>query len=110
LEKQNATYVSHGAGVTKFTGARGKSGSSDADAEYVAYLRKLFDENGVIWQTGEMGRVDVGGGGTVAKYIANMNVDTIDIGVPVISMHSPFEVISKADLYENYLAFRAFIK
>ena len=64
----------------------------------------------MIWQTGEMGKVDVGGGGTVAKYIANMNIDTIDIGVPVISMHSPFEVISKADLYENYLAFRAFIK
>ncbi len=109
-EKMNSAYLSHGAGITKFTGARGKSGSNDANAEYIGYLRKLFDENGVIWQTGEMGRVDVGGGGTVAKYIANMNVDTIDIGVPVISMHSPFEVISKADLYENYLAFRAFIK
>ncbi|MBR2647103.1 MAG: aminopeptidase [Clostridia bacterium] len=109
-EKLNSAYLSHGAGITKFTGARGKSGSNDANAEYVGYLRKLFDENGVIWQTGEMGRVDVGGGGTVAKYIANMNIDTIDIGVPVISMHSPFEVISKADLYENYLAFRAFIK
>ena len=71
LEKQNATYISHGAGVTKFTGARGKSGSSDADAEYVGYLRKLFDENGVIWQTGELGKVDVGGGGTVAKYIGS---------------------------------------
>lgn len=109
-EKMNSAYLSHGAGVTKFTGARGKSGSNDANAEYVGYLRKLFDDNGVIWQTGEMGKVDVGGGGTVAKYIANMNIDTIDIGVPVISMHSPFEVISKADLYENYLAFRAFIK
>ncbi len=110
LEKQNATYVSHGAGVTKFTGARGKSGSSDADAEYVGYLRKLFDENGVIWQTGELGKVDVGGGGTVAKYIAAMNVDTIDIGVAVISMHAPYEVVSKADVYETYLAFKAFIK
>ena len=70
----------------------------------------MFAENGVIWQTGEMGKVDVGGGGTVAKYIANLNIDTIDIGVPVISMHSPYEVISKADLYENYLAFKAFIK
>ena len=110
LEKQNATYISHGAGVTKFTGARGKSGSSDADAEYVGYLRKLFDENGVIWQTGELGRVDVGGGGTVAKYIANMNIDTIDIGVAVISMHAPYEVVSKADVYETYLAFKAFIK
>lgn len=109
-EKMNSAYLSHGAGITKFTGARGKSGSNDANAEFVGYLRKLFADNGVIWQTGEMGKVDVGGGGTVAKYIANMNVDTIDIGVPVVSMHSPFEVISKADLYENYLAFRAFIK
>ncbi len=110
LEKQNATYLSHGAGVTKFTGARGKSGSSDADAEYVGYLRKLFDDNGVVWQTGELGRVDVGGGGTVAKYIANMNIDTIDIGVAVVSMHAPYEVVSKADVYETYLAFKAFIK
>ena len=110
LEKQNATYVSHGAGVTKFTGARGKSGSSDADAEYVGYLRKLFDDNGVIWQTGELGKVDVGGGGTVAKYIAKMNINTIDIGVAVISMHAPYEVVSKAYVYETYLAFRAFIK
>ena len=110
LEKQNATYVSHGAGVTKFTGARGKSGSSDADAEYVAYLRKVFDENGVIWQTGELGKVDEGGGGTVAKYIAAMNIDTIDVGVAVISMHAPYEVVSKADVYETYLAFKAFIK
>ncbi len=110
LEKQNATYVSHGAGVTKFTGARGKSGSSDANAEFVGYLRKLFDDNGVIWQTGELGKVDVGGGGTVAKFIANMNIDTIDIGVAVISMHAPYEVVSKADVYETYLAFKAFIK
>ena len=110
LEKQNATYISHGAGVTKFTGARGKSGSSDADAEYVAYLRKLFDENGVIWQTGELGKVDEGGGGTVAKYIAAMNIDTIDVGVAVISMHAPYEVVSKADVYETYLAFKAFMK
>lgn len=109
-EKQNAAYISCGAGITKFTGSRGKSGSSDADAEYVAYLRKLFDDNGVIWQTGELGKVDVGGGGTVAKYIAKMNIDTIDIGVGVISMHAPYEVISKADIYEEYLAFRAFIK
>ena len=110
LEKQNATYISHGVGVTKFTGARGKSGSSDADAEYVGYLRKLFAENGVVWQTGELGKVDVGGGGTVAKYIANMNIDTIDVGVAVISMHAPYEVVSKADVYETYLAFKAFMK
>ena len=109
-ERLNSAYVSCGAGITKFTGARGKSGSNDADAEYIGWLRKKFDDNGVIWQTGEMGKVDVGGGGTVAKYIANCNINTIDIGVPVISMHSPYEVISKADLYESYLAFRAFIK
>ncbi len=94
----------------KFTGARGKSGSNDANAEFLAYLRKLFDENGVVWQTGELGKVDEGGGGTVAKFIAKVNIDTVDIGVPVISMHSPWEVVSKADLYENYLAFKAFIR
>jgi len=109
-EPLNTAYVSCGAGVTKFTGARGKGSSNDADAEFIGFLRRIFDENGVIWQTGEMGKVDAGGGGTVAKYIAKMNIDTIDIGVPVISMHSPFEVISKADLYEVYLAFRAFLK
>ena len=109
-EKLNSAYVSCGAGITKFTGSRGKGGSNDADAEFIGFLRKLFDENGVIWQTGEMGKVDVGGGGTVAKYIANMNINTIDIGVPVISMHSPFELVSKADVYEVYLAFRAFVK
>ena len=70
----------------------------------------MFDENGVIWQTGELGKVDEGGGGTVAKYIAAMNIDTIDIGVAVISMHAPYEVVSKADVYETYLAFKAFIK
>ena len=109
-EKLNSAYVSCGAGITKFTGSRGKGGSNDADAEFIGFLRRIFDENGVIWQTGEMGKVDVGGGGTVAKYIANMNIDTIDIGVPVISMHSPFELVSKADVYEVYLAFRAFVK
>ena len=102
--------LSCGAGITKFTGARGKSGSNDASAEFLAFIRKLFGDNGVIWQTGELGKVDCGGGGTIAKYVAKLNIDTVDIGVPVVSMHSPFEVISKADLYENYLAFRAFIK
>ncbi len=109
-EKLNATFLSYGAGITKYTGARGKSGSTDASAEYVAFLRKLFEDNGVVYQTGELGKVDAGGGGTIAKFVANMNIDTIDIGVPVISMHSPYEVISKADLYMNYLAFKAFIK
>ena len=109
-EETNSVFLSCGAGMMKFTGARGKSGSNDANAEFLAYLRKLFDENGVVWQTGELGKVDEGGGGTVAKFIAKFNIDTVDIGVPVISMHSPWEVVSKADLYENYLAFKAFIK
>ncbi len=109
-EPLNSAYLSCGAGITKFTGARGKSGSNDADAEFISFLRRTFAECGVIWQTGEMGRVDVGGGGTVAKYVAKANIDTIDIGVPVISMHSPFELVSKADVYHAYLACRAFIK
>ncbi|MBQ9117793.1 MAG: aminopeptidase [Clostridia bacterium] len=109
-EPLNSTYLSCGAGITKFTGARGKSSSNDASAEFVGEIRKIFEENGVVWQTGELGKVDMGGGGTVAKYIANMNIDTVDIGVPVISMHSPYEVVSKADLYQEYLAFKAFIR
>ncbi len=109
-EPLNSFYVSCGAGLTKYTGSRGKGGSSDASAEFVSEVRKMFNDNGVIWQTGELGKVDAGGGGTVAKYIANMNIDTVDIGVAVISMHAPYEVVSKADVYETYLAFRAFLK
>ena len=109
-EPMNSTYLSCGAGLTKFTGARGKSGSNDASAEFMAEVRKEFNDAGVIWQTGELGKVDQGGGGTVAKYIANRNIDTVDIGVAVVSMHSPYEVISKADVYEMYLACKAFIK
>jgi len=107
-ERRNACFLNGGVVMTKFTGARGKSGTSDASAEFVGRIRKLFDEAGVIWQTGELGRVDAGGGGTVAKYIANYNIDTVDIGVPVISMHAPYEVIAKNDLYQTYLAFVAF--
>ncbi|MGN1052004.1 MAG: aminopeptidase [Candidatus Scatosoma sp.] len=109
-EPMNSTYLSCGAGLTKFTGARGKSGSNDASAEFMAEIRRIFNEEGVIWQTGELGKVDQGGGGTVAKFIAKMNIDTVDIGVAVVSMHSPYEVISKADVYEMYLACKAFIK
>ena len=96
--------------MCKYTGARGKSGTSDASAEVVGYFRKLFNDNGVIWQICELGKVDAGGGGTVAKYIANHNIETIDIGVPVISMHAPYEVVSKADVYSTYEAFFAFVK
>ncbi|MBO4989126.1 MAG: aminopeptidase [Clostridia bacterium] len=109
-EKNNSTKLSCGAGISKFTGSRGKSGSSDAHAEYMQEIRSIFAESGVTWQIGELGKVDQGGGGTVAKFIAKLNIDTVDLGVPVISMHSPFEAISKADLYATALAFKAFIK
>ena len=110
LEKKNTAYVGKGTCLTKFTGARGKSDTSDASAEFVGYVRSIFDKNNIIWQTGELGKVDLGGGGTVAKYIANLDVDTIDLGVPVLSMHAPFEVTSKNDVYMTYKAFAAFIK
>lgn len=108
-EKNNAALLSHGTCMNKFTGSRGKSGSNDADAEYVGKLRRMFAEHGVVWQTGELGKVDIGGGGTVAQFISKHNIDTVDLGVPVISMHSPYELISKADLYSTYRAFLAFI-
>ncbi len=110
FEKLNSSLISCGTSLCKYTGARGKSGSSDASAEFVGEVRKAFAENGVIWQTSELGKVDFGGGGTVAKFLANLNIDTVDLGVPVISMHAPYELISKADLYSNYKAFLAFMK
>ena len=94
----------------KFTGARGKSSTNDASAEYIGWLRGILERDGVVWQTGELGKVDCGGGGTVAKYIAKHNIDTIDLGVPLISMHAPFEVVSKVDIYETYRAICAFNK
>ena len=106
----NAAIVSCGTCMSKFTGARGKSGSNDASAEFVGEVRRMFAKEGVIWQTAELGKVDAGGGGTVAKFLANLNIDTVDLGVPVISMHAPYELISKADLYSNYKAFLAFMK
>lgn len=109
-EKRNSAYISSGATLCKYTGARGKYDTSDASAEFVGYVRKIFNEAGVIWQTAELGKVDVGGGGTVAKYVASLNISTVDIGVPVISMHAPYEVVSKADVYSAYEAFVAFIK
>lgn len=109
-EKRNSSLVSYGTSICKFTGSGGKGGSSDASAELCGRIRKIFDANGIIWQTAELGKVDAGGGGTVAKYLAKLNIDTIDIGVPVISMHAPYEVISKGDLYSTYEAFAAFIK
>ena len=110
FEENNVGQVNYGVTMNKFTGARGKAGSNDASAEYIGYLRGVFEKAGVIWQTGELGRVDLGGGGTVAKYIAKINIDTVDMGVPVLSMHAPTELISKADLYTAHKAFAAFIK
>ena len=109
-ERRNSAMISCGTCMSKYTGARGKSGTSDASAELVGYVRKIFADNGVIWQTAELGKVDAGGGGTVAQYIANHNIETVDLGVPVISMHAPYEVVSKADVYSTYKAFCAFIK
>ena len=102
VEKNNDARINYGMGICKFTGARGKSGSSDASAEVVAYVRNVFSENGVIWQLAELGKVDQGSGGTIAQYMANRNIDTIDAGVPVLSMHAPFEVVSKLDCYMTY--------
>ena len=110
FEEMNVGLVNHGVTMNKFTGARGKSGSNDASAEFIGYLRSVLARDGVIWQTGELGRVDLGGGGTVAKYIAKNNIDTVDMGVPVLSMHAPYELISKADIYSAHKAFAAFIK
>lgn len=108
FEKNNASFINNGVCVTKFTGSRGKAGTSDASAEYVSWVKSLLENNGVLWQSGELGKVDGGGGGTVAMYIANMDVDTIDVGVPVLSMHSPYEIVSKIDVYMAYKAFITF--
>lgn len=101
-EKRSEAKVNYGMGISKFTGARGKSGTSDASAELVAYLRRLFAEKQVVWQLCELGKVDQGGGGTIAMFMANRNIDTIDAGVPVLSMHAPFEVVAKFDCYMTY--------
>ncbi len=109
-EKRNASLLNYGVVVTKYTGARGKSGTSDASAEYVAYIRNMLDKAGIIWQTGELGKVDAGGGGTVAQYVADLGIDVIDLGVPVLSMHAPFETTAKLDVYMCYRAMYEFMK
>ena len=110
MEAKNASKLNYGAVITKYTGARGKSGTSDASAEYVAEVRNMLDKAGIAWQTGELGRVDLGGGGTVAMYVANLGVDVVDLGVPVLSMHAPFEVVAKFDVYETYRTMYEFCK
>ena len=110
LEKRNAARLNYGVGVCKYTGSRGKSGTSDASAEYLARVCALFESAGVQWQMAELGRVDLGGGGTVAKYIARLNVNTLDVGVPVLAMHAPFEIVSKSDVFMMYKACCAFFE
>jgi len=107
-DKQNGAYLGKGVVLTKYTGARGKYDANDAHAEYVGKIRRLFNEAGVAWQIGEMGKVDQGGGGTIAQYLANLGIETIDCGPALLGLHSPFEVASKADLFMSYKAYKAF--
>jgi aspartyl aminopeptidase len=110
FESKNAAYLGHGLVFNKYTGARGKSGSNDARAEYIASLRAIMEGAGVTFQTAELGRVDAGGGGTIAYIPARFGMDVIDSGVAVLSMHSPWEVTSKADIYEAYRGYIAFLE
>ena len=109
FEPKNAAYLGSGVTFNKFTGRGGKGGSNDADAEYVALIRRVMDEHDVTWQTAELGKVDVGGGGTIAYILAEYGMQVIDCGVPVLSMHAPWETISKADLFEAYRCYQAFL-
>ena len=106
----NSSYVNKGCVLTKYTGARGKSGSNDASAELMAKVIGIMEKEGVYWQIGELGAVDVGGGGTIAKFVASMNIDVVDLGVPILSMHAPFELASKLDVLNTYRAFKSFYK
>lgn len=110
MDKRNSSKLHYGVIITKYTGSGGKYGTSDASAEFFGYVRKLLDDGKVVWQTGNLGKVDAGGGGTIAKFIAGKDVDTIDVGVPIISMHAPFEIASVADVYYTYRAFAEFDK
>lgn len=109
FEKNNTPKLSYGTVVVKYTGSRGKAGSSDASAEFTGEIRRLFNDSGILWQTGELGKVDAGGGGTIAQYVANLDVDTIDCGAALLSMHSPFEIASKIDIYMTYKAYLVFM-
>ncbi len=109
-EMNNAALLGHGIVLTKYTGSRGKFGANDADAEFVGKIRRLFNDNKIAWQPGELGKVDIGGGGTVSKYFAEEGMHVIDTGPALLGMHSPYEIVSKADLYHSYLAYKAFIE
>jgi aspartyl aminopeptidase len=110
FEKMNCSFLSRGVVLTKYTGSRGKYDSNDANPEFMARIRKIFDDAGVVWQVGELGKVDIGGGGTVAQYIARYGMEVVDCGVALLGMHSPFEVASKADVYMSYKGYRAFLQ
>ena len=109
-DPKNSAYMSHGIKLEKYVGARGKSGTNDANAEYISEVIRVLDQANVRWQTGELGKVDEGGGGTISAFMSKYGLDVIDCGVPVLSMHAPYEVISKADLYETYRAYKVFIE
>jgi len=108
--KHNSAYLGKGIVLTKYTGARGKAGASEASAEFMGEIRGIFNNAGVIWQTAELGKIDEGGGGTIAQFLANYNMDVVDCGPAVLSMHSPYEVVSKADVYHSYLAYNVFLE
>ena len=104
----NAAYLGHGVSISKYTGSRGKYDTSDANAEFVSKIRKCFDDNNVMWQMTELGKVDQGGGGTIAQYVANLDVEVLDCGTPLLSMHAPVEIASKYDIYMTFKAYKAF--
>ncbi len=110
FDKRNSSYIGKGIILTKFTGSRGKSGANDAHAEFVGEIINLFTANKIVWQASELGKVDAGGGGTIAYILANKGADVIDCGVAVLNMHAPFELISKVDLFMAYKAYKAFLQ
>ena len=109
-ESKNSAYLNNGIVFNKYTGSRGKSGSNDANPEYVAKVRAIMDKNEIHFQTAELGKVDQGGGGTIAYILGNYNMNVIDAGIAVLNMHAPMEIVAKADVYEGYLAYKAFLK
>ena len=109
-EKNNSAYLGRGVGLNKYTGSGGKYNASDANAEFIAYVRSMFEDNDISYQVSELGKVDAGGGGTIAYILANKGMDVIDCGVPVLSMHAPYEVTSKFDVYTAFRAYKVFFK
>ena len=110
MDKRNSSYLARGLVFCKYTGSRGKNSSNDADAEYLAELRRIMDDNNIAFQVSELGKVDAGGGGTIAYILANYDVKVVDCGIGILSMHAPFEVASKVDIYEAYRGYLAFIR